>query len=58
VGSVEGKEIVTMNEARVFTATRIVALAIIGVLAAGLVYLGLGGDRRWSRFPPERRPEI
>jgi pimeloyl-ACP methyl ester carboxylesterase len=33
-----------MNEARVFTATRIVALAIIGVLAAGLVYLGLGGE--------------
>jgi len=33
-----------MNEARVFTATRIVALAIIGVLVAGLVYLGLGGE--------------
>jgi len=58
VGSVEGKEIVMMNEARVLTATRIVALAIIGVLAAGLVYLGLGGDEVGSRFPPERRPGI
>jgi pimeloyl-ACP methyl ester carboxylesterase len=43
-GSVEGKEIVIMKEARVFTATRIVALAIIGVLVAGLVYLGMGGE--------------
>jgi pimeloyl-ACP methyl ester carboxylesterase len=51
VGSVEGKEIVMMNEARVFTATRIVALAIIGVLAAGLVYLGLGGDEAVVSVP-------
>jgi pimeloyl-ACP methyl ester carboxylesterase len=33
-----------MKDARVFTATRIVALAVIGVLVAGLVYLGLGGE--------------
>jgi pimeloyl-ACP methyl ester carboxylesterase len=29
---------------RAFTATRIVALAVIGVLVTGLVYLGFGGD--------------
>jgi pimeloyl-ACP methyl ester carboxylesterase len=43
-GPVEGKEIVIMNEARVLTATRVVALAIIGVLVAGLGYLGMGGE--------------
>jgi hypothetical protein len=47
-GSVEGKEIFIMKEAHVFTATRIVALAIIGVLAAGLVYVGLGGEEAVS----------
>jgi pimeloyl-ACP methyl ester carboxylesterase len=47
-GSVKGKEIFIMKEAHVFTATRIVALAIIGVLAAGLVYLGLGGEEAVS----------
>ena len=43
-GSIEGKEITIMNEARGFTATRIVALAVIGVLVVGLVYLRLAGE--------------
>jgi pimeloyl-ACP methyl ester carboxylesterase len=47
-GSIEGKEITVMNEARVFTVTRIIALAIIGVLVAGLVYLRVGGEEAVS----------
>ncbi len=47
-GSADGKEITMTQEARVFTATRIVALTIIGVLVASLMYLGLRGDEAVS----------
>ena len=46
-GSAE-QGVMIMKRARVFTATRIVALAVIGVLAIGLVYLGLGGEETVS----------
>jgi pimeloyl-ACP methyl ester carboxylesterase len=46
-GSAE-KGVMIMTEARVFTAARIVALAVIGVLAVGLVYLGLGAEEAAS----------
>ena len=46
-GSAE-KGVMIMKGARVFTATRIVALAVIGVLVVGLVYLGLGGEESVS----------
>ena len=55
-GSVE-KGVMIMQNARVFTATRIVALAVIGVLVVGLVSVGLGARSPRSRFLPERRPE-
>ena len=47
-GSADGKEITMTQEARVFTATRIVALTIIGMLVAGLTYLGLQGEEAVS----------
>ena len=47
-GSADGKEITMTQEARVFTATRIVALTIIGMLVAGLTYLGLRGEEAVS----------
>jgi pimeloyl-ACP methyl ester carboxylesterase len=37
-----------MKEARAFTATRILALTVIGVLVIGLVYLRLGGEEAVS----------
>jgi len=46
-GSAE-KGVIVMKEASVFTATRIVALAVIGVLVVGLVYLRVGGEERVS----------
>ena len=46
-GSVE-KEVIFGKNARVFTATRIVALAVIGVLVVGLVSVGVGGEESVS----------
>ena len=49
-GSVE-KGVMIMQNARVFTATRIVALAVIGVLVVGLVSVGLGGEESAVSVP-------
>ena len=44
-----------MNAPSGFTPTRVAALAVIGMLVVGLVYLRFSGEEAVVPFPPERR---